>query len=729
MGTFNVIRPVLTASLALLLILANTHAVAADNDDRGDPPDRVARLSYLKGDVSLRPAGTGDWANASLNRPLTTDDQLFVDRGARAELQAGSLNIHLDGDTAFSFSELSDNVLQARITDGAVHLNVRRMRNGETIEIDTPHAAITIAQPGEYHVEVVDDGARTLVKTYSGEAEVAGSRESLRLRSREQVMVNETGQPVASRGGFSQRNDFDSWANQRNGRHTRSASSRYVAPDVIGYEDLDDYGDWEREADYGHVWYPSRVAVGWSPYRHGHWTWVSPWGWTWVDDAPWGFAPFHYGRWAHVHNRWGWVPGPIHVHAVYAPALVAWVGGPHIGVSVSFGSNIGWFPLAPREIYVPGYHFSRHHIHNVNYANTVIVNNVIINRAYANRSTHIDYRNRDVRDAVTVVSRDAFVSARPVSNHLVRVGDRDLRNLQTHNATPAVAPDRASRMGSRWDGRESRAPERLSEQRANREVISRHVPPPARASFDVEQRAIRENSNRPVPSRDLFPNPADARRSDAMRNEVSRGDRPTDRPRRLYDRALEEGRPQAAQPVPSQERPPRAQVQDERTNRSDRFDRPDRTARPDREIGAPRERSAEPSRERSAEPSPRERSAEPSNESPRLERREQLRVEPPRERESFERSREFDRPRNIEQQRPVERAVERPIERPVEQIQRIERSERFAAPRRAEPPPQQEQRQERMQRQYTPPPSDGGQRGEQREERTRGRESRREVER
>ena len=27
------------------------------------------------------------------------------------------------------------------------------------------------------------------------------------------------------------------------------------------------------------------------------WVWLRPWGWTWVDDAPWGFAPFHYGRW------------------------------------------------------------------------------------------------------------------------------------------------------------------------------------------------------------------------------------------------------------------------------------------------------------------------------------------------------------------------------------------------------------------------------------------------
>ena len=52
------------------------------------------------------------------------------------------------------------------------------------------------------------------------------------------------------------------------------------------------------------------------PYRDGRWIWQEPWGWTWVDNAPWGFAPFHYGRWAYVGSRWGWVPGPSRVRPV-----------------------------------------------------------------------------------------------------------------------------------------------------------------------------------------------------------------------------------------------------------------------------------------------------------------------------------------------------------------------------------------------------------------------------
>ena len=106
---------------------------------------------------------------------------------------------------------------------------------------------------------------------------------------------------------------------------------------MTGWEDLDDYGVWRNEAEYGAVWFPTRVEAGWAPYRYGRWTWVRPWGWTWVDDAPWGYAPFHYGRWVNVGNRWGWYPGRYAGRPVWAPALVGWIGQPGWNVSISTG--------------------------------------------------------------------------------------------------------------------------------------------------------------------------------------------------------------------------------------------------------------------------------------------------------------------------------------------------------------------------------------------------------
>ena len=121
--------------------------------------------------------------------------------------------------------------------------------------------------------------------------------------------------------------DFDSWAFQRDHDEDGAESANYVSPEMTGYEDLDDYGHWQYVGGYGTVWVPSGVASDWAPYRNGHWAFIDPWGWTWVEDEPWGFAPFHYGRWAYAGNRWCWVPGPVAVRPVYAPALVAFVGG------------------------------------------------------------------------------------------------------------------------------------------------------------------------------------------------------------------------------------------------------------------------------------------------------------------------------------------------------------------------------------------------------------------
>src|SRR5262249_279821 len=139
-------------------------------------------------------------------------------------------------------------------------------------------------------------------------------------------------------------------------RGARSASARYVSRDIPGYEDLDEYGYWRDVPDYGPVWYPSAVYDGWAPYRYGHWVWISPWGWTWVDGARWGFAPFHCGRWAFVGGGWGWCPGPFFARPVFAPAFVSFFGfgGRNFSFfSFGFGAPVAWFPLGFGEPFFP----------------------------------------------------------------------------------------------------------------------------------------------------------------------------------------------------------------------------------------------------------------------------------------------------------------------------------------------------------------------------------------
>lgn len=64
---------------------------------------------------------------------------------------------------------------------------------------------------------------------------------------------------------------------------------------------------------------PSRGAAGRAPYHDGRRAWVDPWGRTWIDDAPWGFAVSHCGRRANIGGQWGGIRGLASARAHCAP--------------------------------------------------------------------------------------------------------------------------------------------------------------------------------------------------------------------------------------------------------------------------------------------------------------------------------------------------------------------------------------------------------------------------
>ena len=374
-------RAIAIAFATLALILSSSFSAPAS----ADPPSRVARLGYTSGAVSFSPAGEQDWVKARINRPLTIGDRLWLDRGARAELQVGNASIRLGGGASAKLLNLDDRTAQVQLTQGTLNVRVRRLAQGQVFEIDTPNLAFSIRAPGLYRVEVDLNGDATTVTVRSGRGEVFGDSAAYLVDSGQSYRFVGTDLRDYEFRDISRYDDFDRWSNDRDRLSERSISARYVSSDVIGYEDLDNYGTWRVVSGYGNVWVPSRVSRGWSPYRDGHWAWIDPWGWTWVDDAPWGFAPSHYGRWANMSGTWGWIPGPVRSRAVYAPALVAFIGGSNFSLSISSGGNggIGWFPLGPREVYRPSYPVSRGYFDNVNTSNTVI-NNTQITNVYNN---------------------------------------------------------------------------------------------------------------------------------------------------------------------------------------------------------------------------------------------------------------------------------------------------------------------------------------------------------
>lgn len=420
-----------------------------------DPPGRVARLGYIEGEVSMTSPGTAagpatsstdspeeapeGWMDAALNRPLTSGDVLWVGSDGRAQLQTGSSDIYLDHDTGFGFIVLDDDVMQMSLTAGAATIRVRRLAEHETIQLETPHAGVVLRRPGEYHLAITADD-RTIVKTRSGEAQVEDGRLSYTVGAGQAGTFSGPDGPSGSVAALAPRDAFETWANERDQRGEHSRSARHVSTEVIGYEDLDEHGEWLDEPGYGQVWRPLYVASDWAPYRYGQWAWVAPWGWTWVDDARWGFAPFHYGRWAQIRNGWYWVPGPRHLRPVYAPALVGWTGGASLSVVIGLGGGVGWFPLAPHEIYRPWYRHTPRYVRRVNRANTFI-DRARMSNLHTRRQPPHRYQHGRTPGAVTVVPRARF-SGHPVGTHRVAVNDRQLRQSRENGRAPAFMADR-----------------------------------------------------------------------------------------------------------------------------------------------------------------------------------------------------------------------------------------------------------------------------------------------
>jgi hypothetical protein len=492
--------------LALTLILSMPHRAAADDDD---PPGRVARLGYVRGVVSFEPAGTDDWVSAEINRPITTGDKIWTDRDSRAELHLGAATIRLSSETGFSFLDLSDRITQLRLTEGTMNVRVRRLGGDETFEVDTPNLAFSILRPGQYRISVNQDGEATMITVRDGEGEITGGGSAYTLYADESGTFRGTDQLDADIEGIAGEDDFDRWSYERDRRIDHSVSSRYVSDDAVGYEDLDDYGGWRPVPEYGTVWFPHVTTVDWAPYRYGHWCWIAPWGWTWVDDAPWGFAPFHYGRWITVGGVWGWVPcaprpveyGGEYIRPVYAPALVAWVGGSHFAVGIGFGGgvSVGWFPLGPREVYVPSYPVSRRYVNNVNITNTT-VNTTVVNNYYNNtvvnhnvNVTNVKYVNQTAPNAVTATSGAAFSSAKPVGRNMIQVNQKEIAAAPVAATAPAGAPPKQAVLGA---GAAATAKPPANVQ--DRPVVAKNTPPPPPASFEKQAAAIQQNGGKPL---------------------------------------------------------------------------------------------------------------------------------------------------------------------------------------------------------------------------------------
>ncbi len=596
------LRRMLAAVMVLTTMLGGAGAARATAlDNEAEAPDATPpRLSYTAGSVSFWRPGGDDWAPAQLNTPLAEGDELYTARDGNLELQVGARAfVRAWGDTQLGLVNHDPSFLQLRVAAGHIVVDLRSLQTGEVVEVDTPAAAFTIAQPGYYRVDVTPErtsfttrrAGRATMTTDAGPAPAIAA-----------------GEAVVVEGGTVRRlvaadlDVWDRWNDARTDALVAPVSAQHVPVQVYGASELDRYGTWRSDATYGSVWVPAGVAPGWAPYSTGRWIWDPRFGWTWVDVAPWGWAPYHYGRWVTLGGVWAWAPGPIVVRPAYVPALVAFFGTPTVGVHIA-GPSIGWVALGWGEPVVPWW--GRPHF---------------VGRPWwggwgGPRVTHVTvHRNVTVVNAVVVVRSDHF-GRRAV--HQTRIARPDVRRLQPVRGRLDVKPEPASFRGR--DGHAQRPPDDQISRRvvSTRPPVERTEPPRARddrRDGRPDDRREARPGVRPDADRDRRPGRGEPRRVDtprpvAPRVEPSgpavRVESPRVEPRR-QESPRTEPRVDAPRPEPPRVEPRRPEVP-QREPRGD-IRRPDvpRVEPPRVEMRRP-----EPAR-RAAAPIPRPEPARPA---------------------------------------------------------------------------------------------------------------------
>jgi len=315
-----------------------------------DSYSRLARLSYLEGNVSYQHASDNDWSAASVNFPLLPGDRIYTGPDGRAEIEFDDGSVcRLAENTDIEVLSLRDDLIQWRIFTGLSTLTVS---SNLDFEIDTPAAAFNTLRMGAYRFDVVEDGSTDAI-VRGGELEAANNRFSRRVEPGELLHIDpgENGYDRMSR--YDRQDQWDDWTDRRDAEASGHADAGNIPSNVtMGSAELGRYGRWVSVDSYGSAWVPLHVDVSWSPYSVGRWSYRPRWGWTWISYEPWGWLPYHYGRWYH-HSRYGWcwIPGPDFAFNFWSPGLVAFYEGP---------GWVSWCPLGPGDYYnINNYYYNR----------------------------------------------------------------------------------------------------------------------------------------------------------------------------------------------------------------------------------------------------------------------------------------------------------------------------------------------------------------------------------
>ncbi len=435
-----------TGTLGFSGMAGMSYAQSAPTAGSGEPSARVGRLAYLQGTVSFHDNDQSDWQPALLNNPITAGDALWTEPNAHGEVSIAGTRVRMDSTTQLDMVALDDRLTRMEVEQGRVDIKTFNYDTRQPYEVVTPRGVVTIQQQGDYYVEAGSTQDPTRLGVREGAAQFrAASGQTVAVRAGEVLEVSGDGSaPQLSTIRTTPPPMPTYWA-QRDRQVSYDKPPRYLSNAVTGYEDLNQYGTWKNDPQYGQVWYVNSPPSGWAPYTTGRWVSDPSYGWTWVDEQPWGFAPYHYGRWAQRDNRWFWVPPARQQPAVYAPALVAFLGGLELGnvLGAQNRQPVGWFPLGPREVYVPPYSMNRDYYRRLNFS-AGVQQNVLDDRwqRYERREALREDQERQMwmnRRYARVVPAEDFARSRPVERSLIQVA---ADKLATAPVAAVAAPPR-----------------------------------------------------------------------------------------------------------------------------------------------------------------------------------------------------------------------------------------------------------------------------------------------
>lgn len=374
-------RFVLIWLLLAPFVCSNVFA-APDDEDRADYENaRVARISFVRGDVQVRRADSREWEEVVPNLPLTAGDRVATGQDAIVEIQFDRDNyLRLAENSILKIVTLSDGGVAVGLPEGALSLRIGRYKKDrEFFEIDAPETTVAIEREGLYRVDApAQTRSLELLLTVrdNGQARVYTENSAYAVRSGKTARILLDGESAGDVDFSAAYNPdrFDDFVATREDNLSRLRRAEYYGyydPAIYGADDLNDYGDWIYTDRYGWVWRPSRAATAayenWSPFRYGHWRYVPGYGWTWIAQEPWGWATSHYGRWVWVDNYWSWCPYEDRARSRRARWQSALV------IFVNVGRDICWYPQ-------PWGYSSRYNPRSrrVVYNTTIINNNTVV---------------------------------------------------------------------------------------------------------------------------------------------------------------------------------------------------------------------------------------------------------------------------------------------------------------------------------------------------------------